>query len=283
MFLLERAALPPDTRVMPPWMISLRNAAALGLAASATSFAAIAPYSEDFESVAVGNNAVSNFTESNTSMYTIVQDSILGDQNYRASLSANSGALNGSSAISIPSLAGSEFTISTQFRINSFTTTSGSTINLGLGILGDNPNFSTGNQYRILFTVTSSTVAEHGAINIQENGTTFASQARGAGIGVELDVEYLLSVTGTYSGSTISLLARATRLDTMASTTTTVTDATPPSGEYFGYRTALNAVSGTASESIDYDNFAAVPEPGSAMLLCGALGLLAAGRRRSAR
>ena len=253
------------------------------LLVAASASAATAPFSESFETYVVGDFPVGEFTENNSSIYTIVADAIGADQNYQALVTSASGGVNGSAAVAFPGLAGSNFTVSTRFRIDSFTTASTSTLNLGLGVLGTSADFSTGSQYRILFTVSSASAGEPGTINIQENGTTFASQVRGSSIGVVLDTEYLLSLTGTYTGGTIALSATATRLDTMASTTTTVTDATPPSGQFFGYRTAVNAVGGSVSEDIEYDNFSVVPEPASAMLGCLGMSLAFASRRRRQR
>jgi hypothetical protein len=249
-------------------------------AASSACSAATVPFSDDFESYGTGNVTVGQFVESSPALYTIVADSLFADQNYQAIIASNSGGLSASAAVAFPGLAGSDFGVSTTFRIDSFTTTSGSTINLGLGALGTDPHFSNGNQYRILFTVFSPTVAEHGTINIQENGTTFASQIRGASIGVALDVDYTLTLSGTYIGSSLALTATATRLDTQASTTTTVTDTTPPSGQHFGYRTAVNAVGGAVSEDVEYDNFSVVPEPASGALLAATAALLTVPRRR---
>jgi hypothetical protein len=243
---------------------------------------AIVPFSETFETYGTGDVTAGDFVESSPLLYTIVADAMFGDNNYQALVTSGSGALNGSAAVAFPGIAGTNFTVSTRFRIDSFTTAGTSTLNLGLGVLGSDPNFSSGTQYRILFTVSSSVVGEPGTINIQENGTTFASQLRGTSIGVALDTEYTLALTATYTGSTVALSATATRLDTNASTTTTVTDTTPQSGQYFGYRTAVNAVGGGVSEDIEYDNFSVVPEPGSAALACAALTLLAAGTRRRA-
>ena len=254
------------------------------LIAAVSSHAATVPFSESFDSYGTGNVTAGEFIESNTAIYTIVEDALLaGDNNFQAILSATGTTgtpANASAAVAIPGLAGNNFMLSTKFRIDSFTTASTSTLNLGFGVLGSDPNFSSGTQYRVLFTVSSASAGEPGTINIQENSTTFASQVRGSSIGVVLDVDYLLTLTGTYSGGSLALAATATRLDTMAATTTTVTDPTPQSGQYFGYRTALNAVNGSVSEDIEYDDFSVIPEPATATLTCSALALLLAGRRR---
>jgi hypothetical protein len=280
-FALEKISSADKQRLMLTRSSRLLISAWFGAAVSCS--AAIVPFSETFESYGTGDVTVGEFVESSPLLYTIVADAMFGDNNYQALVSSGAGAVNGSAAVAFPGLAGTNFTISTRFRIDSFTTISTSTLNLGFGVLGNDPNFSNGTQYRILFTVSSSNAGEPGTINIQENGTTFVSQARGTSIGVALDTEYTLSVTGTYTGGTIALSATATRLDTNASTTTTVTDATPPSGQYFGYRTAVNAVGGSVSEDIEYDNFTVVPEPASAALAGVALTLVAAGTRRRQR
>ena len=62
------------------------------------------------------------------------------------------------------------------------------------------------------------------------------------------------------------------------------TDASPQTGQFFGYRTAINSLNGTGSENINYDNFSAIPEPASAGLVgFAAAGLLARRRGRGRR
>jgi hypothetical protein len=51
-------------------------------------------------------------------------------------------------------------------------------------------------------------------------------------------------------------------------------------GEYFGYRTAINASGSSAAETINYDNFSVIPEPSTALALLSGIGILGLRRRR---
>jgi hypothetical protein len=267
--------------------------AGLLLSSADAASASVITVTENFNSYATGDTPVTGFTESNTAAYTIVPGPTTGDQRYRASLSSASGGANASSGTQIAGVVGNNFSVSTLFNVTSFTANGTSTLNLGFGLLGTTANFSdTGaeSQYRVLFTIASGTTADVGVVNFQETATNFTigtginQQVRGASIGVATGVDYLLTVDGTYNASGhLTMVATATRLDTNASTTSTVTDTTPRAGSFFGYRTALNAAGGSAAMVVNYDNFSltAVPEPASVGVAgIAALGLL--GRRRRA-
>ena len=103
----------------------LRAAACLmaGVGPALVAQAATVPYSESFDGYATGDTAVTNFTEMDTSAWTISSPGILG-KSYEDAMSVFSpgpGFAAGqaaSSAIDFPSLVGSTFTLTTLFRIN---------------------------------------------------------------------------------------------------------------------------------------------------------------------
>src|SRR5260221_2456715 len=91
---------------------------------AATGDAATPPYFEDFESYAVGDTMVTNFTEESTLAWTIVSPSFSG-QAYENDISVFSpgpgfaAGENSSAAIEFPRLATSTFFMSTSFVIDS--------------------------------------------------------------------------------------------------------------------------------------------------------------------
>ncbi|HYE18357.1 MAG TPA: PEP-CTERM sorting domain-containing protein [Tepidisphaeraceae bacterium] len=253
--------------------IKMRLACAAGVALWAGSVAGAPvaqPYSEDFD-----DGVADDFSAS--AGYTIQADSPSGNV-YQAVVGSSSGGANATSAVQVTNVVGSAFAVGTEFTVDSFTAAGTSTLNLGLGILSTTADLSSGNQYRILYTL--GTGGDTGKITIQEGGTTRATST--GVIPVTQDVPYFLKVEVTYSGSNPTIMAYLTQGASEISATWTDTT-TPFAGEFFGYRTAVNAVGGTVTENIDYDNFGVVPEPGSVGLLgAGAAGLLARRRRRRA-
>jgi hypothetical protein len=227
------------------------------------------PYLETFD-----GGTAADFSAS--AGYTIQPDSPSGNV-YQAVVSSGSGGANVTSAVQVTNVAGTAFAVGTEFTVDSLTPGGTSTLNLGLGILSTTADLSSGNQYRILYT--TGTGADTGKITIQEGGTTRATST--GVIPVTQDVPYFLTVEVTYSGANPTITAHLTQGASAISATFTDTT-TPFAGEFFGYRTAVNAVGGTAAENIDYDNFGVVPEPGSVGVLgAGAVGLLARRRRRA--
>ena len=97
---------------------------------------------------------------------------------------------------------------------------------------------------------------------------------------------YLLSLTGTQSGGSVAFVGALTDETTSSSISVSKTDgANLLAGSYFGYfdHAYVNA-GGTTAVNVDFDNFAAVPEPSTLMLLLAgcASALVCVWRRRKA-
>ena len=236
-------------------------------AAASVAGAATLPFAENFD-----DGAAPDF--SSAAAYTIQPDAPSGNV-YQAVISSTAGAANSTSAVQVTNAVGSSFRVATEFTVDEFTTAGTSTLNLGLGILSNTANLSDNNQYRVLFTLAAT--SNVGRITIQEGGTTVATSA--AALPVTLDVPYTLSVDVTYAGANPTLAAVVTQ-GTNTITAAYTDTASPFAGQFFGYRTAVNAVGGSVSENIDYDNFSVtVPEPGS-IASVGVVGLALARRSR---
>lgn len=233
--------------------------------------AALVPYTQDFNGLTAGTDiSSSGFTEATatgTADYTLTGTAL------NANVSSASGGANRAAGIAITDLGGvtnRNFVVTTDFILNSSTGSATSTTNFGLGILGDTANFSTGNQYRILYT-TYQNGAANNTLSIIENTTTLATSA---GTITEFNgMTGTITVTGTYN------LSGHLQLDavlTSGSSTITASflDTTPKNGTFFGYRTAVNASGSSASLDVTYDNFSVIPEPttylGLAVMIGGA-------------
>jgi hypothetical protein len=263
-----------------------------GLATAHAASAATLPYSNNFDSATLGTTLPSDFIESVGAAGSVANYNIItsgGGRALQANLSASNNstttgtAANVSAAVQFPGAAGSDFVVSTDFVLDNFNTAAGaSTLNFGLAAAGSVANFSSGNQYRLIYTVFGGNSSR---LAISENGTIRATST--GTIAPTAGFSGTMTLTGVYSGGALDLTG------TLVSGPTTLTvsfqdTTTPFTGEYFGYRTALNALLGstqtgplTASQDVTYDNFSvAVPEPttaaaGGLMML----GLLARRRR----
>jgi hypothetical protein len=246
----------------------------IGLAATAG--AATIPFSQNFDTLGTGNTAVPNFTESNTAAMTIEADG--AGKDYQASISGTSGAVNVSAAVQLTNAVGNAFSISTQMTVDAVSGSTGSTINSGLGLFSDQANFSSGSQYRLLFTSFSS--SNTGKLTLTEHATSSGlTGTLTSGSSISGFVGKVLTLTANISyNASNHLLINASITDGTTTLNVSGTDTSPRSGQYFGYRTALNAVNGTASINVDYDEFSVVPEPASLGLM--AMGGLLLGRRR---
>ena len=264
--------------------------------------AASVPFLETFDAAATGTALPSGFVESvgaagTTANYSVEPDAPAGNdlQALMVATTAATGTTgvpaNASAAVSFPALTAANFVISSEFTIDAFTAGgTGSTLNFGLAARGTVANFSSGQNYRLLYSpYTPGAGAGTGRLTLGENGGTgLTGTLSSAGtITPTAGLTGTLTLTGAVIGGTLTLTG--TLVSGGTTLTVTGTDASPTAGEFFGYRTALNAVLGTAeagpltsSEDIDYDNLSVVPEPAAAGLLgLGAAGLLA--RRRSRR
>jgi hypothetical protein len=197
-------------------------------------------------------------------------------------------ASNKSAAINLPGMASNidPFTISTNYTLDSFVGGAASTINFGLTLFGSDPNFSTGTNYRVLFTPFAAAGTSTRRLSISEFGSSTGTTAPQVISTEQVPSATLVDgMTGTLTVTGYYSLTGALNLEatfTAGSTTLTsglFTDPTPLTGSLFGYRSALNAQGNTggngatASLNVTYDNYSVttnpVPEPGTmALTIC---------------
>lgn len=246
-----------------------------------------ASYTNDFS----GTGANTDFpTETNGSW-------ALASGMYRSNYSNSETA--SSAAVSVAGVAGTNFSITTQFTVASASTAPVDTgVNtIGFGILGGNATFSGDSAPNAYYLAdfsyangTTAPAADTGRLRILSLGdatgftaTNSLNNFDGAttGFAIQKGVTYTLKLTGTYVGSTLNLalsLFDATGTIQIG-TSATASDTSPLAGSNFGYRerTGTNTVL-----DVSYDNFSIVPEPSSA-LLAGVAGLGLIGIRRRGR
>jgi hypothetical protein len=216
---------------------------------------------------------------------------------YRSNYSTSETA--SSASIPVAGIAGTNFTITTQFTVASASTAPVNTgVNtIGFGALGGNATFSgdtAPNAYYLAdYSYTggpTATPGDIGRLRILSLGDTSGFTATNSlnnldgattGFAIQKDVTYTLKLTGTYTGSTLNLAlglfdaAGTTQIGTSA----TAIDTSPLVGSNFGYRERTGT---TTTLDVSYDNFSVVPEP-SAALLAGVTGLGLIGIRRRSR
>ncbi|HYE20830.1 MAG TPA: PEP-CTERM sorting domain-containing protein [Tepidisphaeraceae bacterium] len=291
-----RATRGEQVRRRSTWAIPTALIALAGSAGAAT-----VPFNENFDAATPGTTLPSPFVETNgagNANYSVVAGPTAG-QEMQALMSATTAASgttgvpsNASAAVPFPGLPGTDFTVSTDFRIESFQSGgSGSTVNFGLAALGSVQNFSAGTNYRLLYTTTAT--GGVGKLTLSEfgGGTGLTGTLTSTGTLTPANgLAGTFTLTGTYVGGSLTLTGTLSSPSLTNPLTVTGTDTSVLAGDYFGVRTALNAQLGssqagplTTSQDIRYDNFAvgAVPEPGTlAVLGLGATALLARRRRR---
>lgn len=256
---------------------SLRlSALAASLAIVATAGAATAPVAETF------STTLSGWTTQVAATATWSQDTVTGT--YTAT---NTGSASGAYTASVQVTgvnsttfaAGTPFTVSATFQITDGTA-AGNNEYYGLGLFGGAASF--GNAYYL------ADVQRNGSIRILSlngaNADFTGGTATAIGQTLAINTTYTLQFTGTYGGDGSLAMAFAL-LDAGGVVLKSIgaTDATPLTGEYFGFRNNLAATGD--SVAITYDNFSisAVPEPSTFAAFAGlaAIGSVALRRRRT--
>jgi len=266
-----------------------------------TCSAATAPYAESFEGYAAGDTAVTNFTESiPTSAWTIVSPSISG-KGYENAMSVFSSGIgiavntNSSSGISFPSLSTSSFTMSTDFRIDTFTNTGSDVKNTGtVGLFARaadaSPASSNADRYHVSYFLDDDGAGHAtGRLWLREINVFFGdslNEISTSSLPITLGNIYQLTLSGTASGG--SILLSATLTDTTASSSISVSDTDASNlltGANFGYfnHVYVEDGPGTTALNADFDDFSMTPEPAAAVLLVVGFGIYCVTSRRRRR
>jgi hypothetical protein len=187
----------------------------------------------------------------------------------------------------ITGVAGNDFVVTTHFTLNSVTVASNNTLTtVGFGIFGSASNFS--NFYLIDWAVAGTTTGTQGLRILRQGGGTITSSTPATSDGgnysgnhIPLGTEFLLKVTGTYSGSTLSMTFGVwdSTGTTQIGGTATATDNAPLTGTFFGFRDRDPGNSSTYNISFNDFKVVAVPEPASLGVI-GMAGLPLLRRRR---
>lgn len=251
-----------------------------------------APYLTYFEEFTAGDSVLP-FAESNSSVSGTTRNSSIfdrsGDLVLRTELSATGtgssvGANSSNSVTTSPSIVGSNFVLSTNVTLQSFSQSSAnSTLNILVSALAPGTDLgSSSTGYRLVYTVHASSGSGNLRLEQQTaDGLTATTTLTSTGtITATAGMNFTLTLTGTYTGNRIDLLGTMTS----GSTTLTVSgfDNVATTTTNFGVRSALNSAPGTTSTMVvDYNSFSLIPEPGAGVLVALGLGTVALRRRRS--
>lgn len=252
------------------------------LAASAG--AANPPYSEDFESYAVGDTPVTNFTEADSATWTIVAPSFSG-QAYQNEISVFSpgpgfvAGANSSAVVEFPRLATNPFYLVTSFVIDSLILegddpNNTATIGLVARAADSTPAFSGADRYEVCYFLDDDDLGHPtGRLYLTEHNLFFGdslNELSAAALPVVVGHIYTLSFEGRMVGSSLKLKARLT--DTTASTAIMVSDidsANILGGSFFGYFNHVRVEDGgTVAINADFDDFTMLrraPRPSGAI------------------
>jgi hypothetical protein len=211
------------------------------LSASAVSFAATYPIAENFDD-AVADNFI---TMGSSGAYSPSSQST--GYAYRGSLSATAAIATGSAALPVTNAHSGSIRVSSTFKLVSLNSVGSATV--GLGLFGTNADFSLGAEYRLIYLAVYG--SSPGQLQLVRNGLVVATSS--ASIPVALGSSYQLTADITSQAGGFLIKGSLTK----GSTTIGINyyDTTLLSGNYFGYRTAVNTASGTAAIAVDYDDF----------------------------
>lgn len=185
---------------------------------------------------------------------------------------------------------GVDFTIETQLTVSSYGTTVANGVQtVGFGVLGATSNFAgsapSSSYYLADWVVTNGggSAAPVGSLRLFALGDSSGFSASafaiadGSPIGnraADLDTTYTLRLEGAYSGGTLQLTLSVWDAagTTQIGGSTTATDASPLTGDFFGYRNRYTITTG-GTTTVSFDNLGVVPEPGTVTMFGLGLGI----------
>lgn len=223
--------------------------------------AAVFPYTNDFSATGLPNAApAANWSLSGGSFNNVV-----------TTTTATSTATE-----QVTGVAGNDFVVTSHVTLNSVTTaTNGTLTTIGFGIFAAANNFI-GTHYLIDWTMAGTGTGGGNMRILRQGGGSLASSTTAVSDGglydsghVPLATEFLMKVTGTYSGSTLSLafsIWDSTGTNQIGGTAT-ATDNAPLTGDFFGLRNRNPNTTASYNASFNDFNVVAVPEPASLGLI----------------
>jgi len=225
-------------------------------AASLASAAVTMPYVDNFDSTMLGQPA-NNFTTSGSSTSLIVDEGG-GDHAYQVHLLNSANTEQAFSLLDVSSLGGMQ-----DFSITSTVSIAYDSVGSSIGFSFLGSSISSPSSYYLADMNTNT-----GEIRIVRIGGSLTSSSSDTTTfsGFSSGTEYTMTVTGTYSGSTLNLSYSVT--DGTNTAAASASDITPLGGTYVGYRTRKNS---STELAVNYDNLAIIPEPGTYALLSGLL------------
>ena len=253
--------------------IALGGVCALGLLPVR---AATTPYVEDFESYPPGDTAVTNFGEVATADWIVAAPSFSG-KGYENAISVSVAGIGfaagkaSSAAIELTDLAGSAFSISTLFRIDSLVATSvdpSGTAFVGLAARASDGSYaaSSADRYELAYYLDGTSGRPTGKLYLTEKNTFFGDGLGGAlSAGTLVAVPgnvYWLNLSGTPVGAALAVTATLVDLSGGGSITVSATDsANVLSGTFFGYSNFVRVQDGGATAiNVDFDTFSTLPD-----------------------
>ena len=252
--------------------VALGSACALGLAPVR---AATTPYVEDFESYAPGDTAVTNFGEVATADWIVTAPSFSG-KGYENAIGVSVGGFGfaagkaSSAAIELTDLAGSAFSISTLFRIDSLVATSvdpSGNAFVGLAARASDGSYaaSGADRYELAYYLDGTSGRPTGTLYLTEKNTFFGDGLGGAVSAGTLPPVvgnvYWLNLRGSPVGAALSVTATLVDLTDGGSITVSATDsANVLGGSFFGYSNFVRVQDGGATAiNVDFDTFSTLP------------------------
>ena len=233
--------------------------------------AATVPYFEDFDSYAVGDTPVANFTEVDSTTWTIVAPSFSGQayQNEISVFSPGPGFVvgeNSSAVVNFPRLATTGFLLSTSFVIDELILDGAdpsNTANIGLVARSADsmPASSGGDRYQVSYFLDDDDLGHPtGKLYLTEHNLFFGDSLNALSTGtmpVVVGHLYSFALEGRISGTSLLLRARLTDETTSTRISVAATDsANILSGSFFGYFNNVRVKDGgTVTINADFDDF----------------------------